>query len=94
MVPRRKAWHTKLYADAARAFAQQQGLALVDLWSAFMNQTNYKPGDHSLPGSKDLPEDPAFKILMHDGKSSKIVDESLLIIRRSTFQRPGLSTFL
>lgn len=65
--PRRKAEHTKLYADAVRDVAREHGIALLDLWTVFMKHAGWREGDNPLPGSKKLPPNPFLRMLMHDG---------------------------
>lgn len=57
---------TRLYADAVREVGDANGLAVLDLWNAFMTEAGWKPGD-SLPGALDKPESPALKRLLSDG---------------------------
>ena len=48
----RTADHTKIYADAARVVGQELGVAVVDLWTAFVKEAGWIEGQ-PLPGRKD-----------------------------------------
>ena len=58
---------TKQYADASREVARDMNVACVDLWTAFMSEASWQPGD-PLYGSQDLPESDAIRELIHDGE--------------------------
>ncbi|THC89177.1 hypothetical protein EYZ11_011378 [Aspergillus tanneri] len=64
--PSRTARNTKSYADAARGVAALTGVAVADVWTAFVKVAGWKEGD-PLPGSRDLPELDRFKKLFIDG---------------------------
>lgn len=64
---------TKVYADAVVQLGADLGLPVVNLWKAFMSQTDFdidawKPGQH-VPGSLALPQSDALANLMYDGMS-------------------------
>ena len=69
--PRRKASHTKLYADAARQVATNHGAAVLDLYAVFMNHAGQKDSDLILEGSKEKPPNPFLRRLLHDGNRSR-----------------------
>lgn len=64
---RRKALHTRLYADAVRELAAQRCLACLDIWTYFMKHAGWSGDNTTLPGSKDLPENVFMRMLLHDG---------------------------
>lgn len=68
--PRRKANHTKLYAEAVCEVAKELDVAVLDFWSLLMTQAGWKEGDYPLPGSKELPPNMHLRMLLHDGESS------------------------
>ena len=57
---------TKLYADAVREVGSAHGVAVLDVWNAFMTEAGWKAGD-SLPGSLNMAESPVLKRLLIDG---------------------------
>ena len=76
-VETRNAETTKAYADAARAIGNELGVAILDLWSVFMERAGWKDEDKDkeeggkslLPGSKSLPPNPVLAELLCDGTS-------------------------
>ena len=62
----RTADHTRLYADACREVGKELGVVVLDLWSAFMSETGWSPGQ-PLPGSKATVKDLIFQDLLSDG---------------------------
>lgn len=66
-VMRRTAKNTARYAEAVRAVGKQLGLPVLDMWSAFMKEAGWKEGE-VLPGSSEIPQNPVFVRLMHDGE--------------------------
>ena len=67
---RRTAEHTKLYADACKEVGQDlrvPELAILDLWSIFMDAAGYEPGK-PLPGSKKTVKSPILGQLLSDGR--------------------------
>lgn len=64
---RRKASHTKLYADAAREVAAEADVAVLDLWKLLMNHAGWQEGETPLPGSKEIPPNMFLRMLLHDG---------------------------
>ena len=60
---------TKLYADAVREVGDAHGVAVLDLWNAFMNEAGWKAGE-SLPGALNVAESPALKRLLIDGSTT------------------------
>ena len=67
----------RLYADAVREIGNVNGLAVLDLWNAFMTEAGWKPGD-ALPGALDGPESPALKRLLSDGLTT--LESDVLIL--------------
>lgn len=67
--PRRKANHTRLYADAVRDLAAQHGIACLDLWTIFSKHAGWSGEDNGspLPGSTQIPENAFMRMLLHDG---------------------------
>lgn len=66
---RRTAEHTKMYADVCRQVGKDLGLAVLDLWSIFMEAAGYVPGK-PLPGSKKTTPNTVLTRLLSDGKIS------------------------
>lgn len=64
--PSRTANNTKLYAGAAREVATELEIPVADLWTAFMEKTDWKEGQW-LPGSRDVPNDERLARLLTDG---------------------------
>ena len=60
---------TKLYADAVREIGDAHGVAVLDLWNAFMAEVGWKAGE-SLPGALNVAESPALKRLLIDGSTT------------------------
>lgn len=68
--PRRKAEHTRLYAEAVKDVASQHDVALVDLWTLFMNHAGWEENSNpqaQIPGSKSLEPNSVLRMLLHDG---------------------------
>ena len=63
---RRTAEHTKKYADACRDVGSELGVAVLDIWSAFIIGTGWRSGE-PLPGSKRAPRSRILGELLHDG---------------------------
>lgn len=93
LVPRRRADHTRMYADAVREVAKEvqvMDVALLDLWSLMMTHAGWSEGDHPLPGSKSIAPNPFLRMLLHDGESMRRTSTSnamrnLHMMARSTF---------
>lgn len=67
---RRTAEHTKLYADACQEVGRDLSLpdlAVLDLWSIFMDAAGHEPGK-PLPGSKKTLKSPVLGQLLSDGR--------------------------
>ncbi len=64
---KRTAERTKTYADAARDVGQELGVQVLDIWSAFMAEVGWKPGQQ-LAGSMQPGKVPVFHELLHDGE--------------------------
>ena len=62
----RTAEHTKQYAEACGEVGKQCGVTVLDLWSLFMAEVGWKPGE-PLPGSKERPMCQALHDLLSDG---------------------------
>lgn len=97
--PRRKAGHTRLYADAVRDLAAQRGLACLDLWTIFSKHAGWSgetDDDSPLPGSRQIPENAFMRMLLHDGNS--MPQESFfsikLIVGRIAFHKRGIYSIL
>lgn len=58
--------NTKKYVDAAREVAVEQSVACLDLFSIYMNEAGWQPGE-PFPGSLDQPENEVIKSFLHDG---------------------------
>ena len=58
--------NTKKYVDAACDVANQLNVALLDLFSIYMAEAGWQPGQ-PFPGSLDQPENEAIKSFVHDG---------------------------
>lgn len=65
---RRTAEHTKKYADACRMVGAELCLAVVDLWSIFMEKAGWKYGK-PLTGSKSVERSKVLGTLLSDGTS-------------------------
>lgn len=66
--PRRTAEHTKKYADATREVGADLGVAVLDIWSLFMVEAGWEPGQ-PLVGSKKVPRSETLDELLVDGQS-------------------------
>ncbi|RMJ27916.1 hypothetical protein PHISP_01184 [Aspergillus sp. HF37] len=64
--PSRTASHTRQYADAVREVGGELGVAVVDLWGAFMRVAGWDEGK-PLDGSKEVPENEKLAGLLTDG---------------------------
>ena len=70
---RRKAEHTKLYADACREVGMALNIAVLDIWSIFMDKAGWDGDkDKPLPGSKKCSKNEALGNLLSDGQHSKL----------------------
>ncbi|KAI4274719.1 MAG: hypothetical protein LQ337_003718 [Flavoplaca oasis] len=87
---RRTAEHTKLYADACQEVGRDLSLpdlAVLDLWSIFMDAAGHEPGK-PLPGSKKTLKSPVLGQLLSDGlhfnpEAYKILFESTMdVVKR------------
>lgn len=75
----RLAESTKVYADTVVQLGAELGLPVVNLWKAFMSQTDFnvdawKPGDHVV-GSLALAQSDTLAGLMYDGMSARRMGE-------------------
>lgn len=68
MEPRRKANHTKLYAEAVKKVAEKNRAVVLDLYEVFMKHAGQKIGEEVLEGSKEKPNNPFLRMLLHDGE--------------------------
>ena len=61
---------TKRYADATREVGKAHGIAILDLWKAFMIEAGWKDDDDDtqLPGARSVTENPTLLSLLPDGK--------------------------
>jgi lysophospholipase L1-like esterase len=64
--PSRTVKQTKLYSEAAREVAASLGIAVVDLWTAFMTAAGWKDGE-PLIGSRDAPNNEKLQSFFTDG---------------------------
>ena len=64
--PRRTAENTKKYADATVEVAKELGIAVLDLWSIFMEKAGWKQGE-PLIGSKKVARSDFLDSLLIDG---------------------------
>lgn len=69
---------TRQYAEAAKEVAKDEELedldiAVLDLWSAFMEKAGWKEGQPLL-GSADVPESPVLKSLLNDGEHQSLLE--------------------
>lgn len=62
----RTAEHTKDYADASRQVGIDSDVAILDIWSLFMEHAGWKEGQ-PLPGSKAVAENDVLRALLRDG---------------------------
>ena len=62
----RTAEHTKDYADASRQVGNDSDVAILDIWSLFMEHAGWKEGQ-PLPGSKAVAENDVLRALLRDG---------------------------
>ena len=62
----RTAEQTKDYADASREVGNELGVAILDLWSIFMQRAGWKEGQ-PLPGSKKAVKNDCLGTLLRDG---------------------------
>ncbi|KAH8696064.1 GDSL Lipase/Acylhydrolase family protein [Talaromyces proteolyticus] len=87
--PRRTAKTTKMYADACRDVAKSLGIPVADLWAAFMNAAQWKPGQ-PLAGSKESPVNERLASLLSDGlhftsSGYKIMFDEVMNVLRATW---------
>lgn len=66
--PSRTAEYTKKYADACREIGEEQGVAVLDVWSILMAKTGWKSGE-PLIGSKKVARSSVLDDLLADGES-------------------------
>ena len=84
--PRRSAEHTKEYADACRQVGVDVGVAVLDVWSIFMEKTGWKEGE-PLIGSKKIARNAVLEKLLVDGE---LLDHAVLMKARITEIDTGL----
>lgn len=67
-IKRRTAEATASYAQAVRELGKERNIAVVDLWTALMNNAGWD-GDSTkpLPGSTDAPKNEYLRSILHDG---------------------------
>ena len=65
----RTASQTAEYADAVREVGKHLKVAVLDIWTIFMQMAGWRSGDRALPGSKEMDRVLIFRELLHDGKS-------------------------
>lgn len=64
----RAASQTAQYASAARDVAKHLGIAVLDIWTIFMQLAGWRQGDKLLPGSKETEPTLIFRELLSDGE--------------------------
>jgi len=67
----RKAQDAAEYAKVVREVGKENGVAVLDVWTAFMEKAGWKAGDAVLPGSKELGKDAVLADLLYDGELLK-----------------------
>ena len=75
--PRRTAEITKKYADAVRDVGVDLGVAVLDIWSVFMEMAGWKEGD-PLVGSKKVARSKVLGRLLADGRLQN--EDSMLCV--------------
>ena len=69
---RRTAETTAKYAQAAREVGKENGLPVVDLWTAMIKKAGWDLAmSGPLPGSKELPQSEVLVDFLHDGKPTR-----------------------
>lgn len=64
----RTASNTKVYADAAREVGRELGVAVTDLWGAFMAVAGWRDGQgQPLAGSREVERNEKLEGLFTDG---------------------------
>ena len=71
---KRSAIHTKLYADACRQVGTRLDVPTLDLWSIFMREAGWQPGQDLL-GSKRCAASPVLRRLLPDGEYLQDADQ-------------------
>lgn len=92
--PSRTVKQTKLYSEAAREVAASLGVAVVDLWTAFMTAAGWKDGE-PLIGSRDAPNNEKLQSFFTDGSIPVVIHMGLVLIvicYRIAFDRRRVST--
>ena len=64
----RTASQTALYANAVAKVGVQSKIAILDIWTIFMQLAGWRLGDRVLPGSKDMERKLIFAELLCDGE--------------------------
>ena len=77
---------TKLYAEAVREVGGAHGVAVLDLWNAFMAEAGWEAGE-SLPGALDVAENAALKRLLVDGLNTlwSLESSDAMLTRRKEY---------
>jgi isoamyl acetate esterase len=75
-IPTRTVEQTKTYADVTREVGLELGLAVLDLWSIFMNHAGWREGQ-PLAGSKRAPENRLLQALLRDGMYSTYIPNQI-----------------
>ena len=63
----RKAVDAKAYADAVKEVGEDESVAVVDVWGACMKKAEWKEGDETLPGTRELGRSEGLAGLVYDG---------------------------
>ena len=64
----RTASQTAQYADVVREVGKHLGIAVLDIWTIFIQMAGWRPGDRHLPGSKEMNRALIFGELLYDGE--------------------------
>lgn len=68
---RRTAEHTRLYAEACKEVGVALGVAVLDIWSIFMEKAGWdRCSAKPLPGSKNCSQNETLDMLLSDGQFS------------------------
>ena len=65
----RRAKDAKEYAEKTKEVGKEYNLPVLDVWSAFMNETGWD-GQGALPGSEEVGKNETLADLLHDGELS------------------------
>lgn len=80
----RTASQTAQYANAAREVGMQSKVAVLDIWTTFMQLAGWRLGDKLLPGSKDMERELIFAELLCDGELDMLI---MFVLQKLNIQR-------